>query len=233
MNTMQTVDALGERLRSARQRRGISLRELARRLEVSPSLISQIETGKAQPSVSTLYGMVSLLSVSLDQLFAAAPAGLAEEFAAEPPPVAPDATQPQPVLVRQAGARRSLTLTSGVRWEELLTDPEADIEFVFVIYPPGSSSSDDGALLRHAGREVGIVTQGSLQVTLGFDDHVLGPGDSIAFASSTPHRFHNPGSTPVHGVWLVMGRQGEAAPPREPLGLLPAAAADADPSGHG
>lgn len=223
------TDALGQRLRSARQHQGISLRELARRLDVSPSLISQIETGKAQPSVSTLYGMVSLLSLSLDQLFAAESPGPAREPEAEPPPVAPATGRPAPAVVRHAGARRALTLTSGVRWEELLTDPEADVEFVLMTYPPGSSSSEDGALLRHAGREVGIVTQGSLQVTIGFDEHVLGPGDSISFESSTPHRFHNPGTAPVHGVWLVMGR---AALQREPLGFLLAEAGMATASGR-
>ena len=64
---------LGERLRKERDRLGLSLRELARRLEVSPSLVSQIETGKIQPSVRTLYAIVSELGVSLDELFA--PAG--------------------------------------------------------------------------------------------------------------------------------------------------------------
>ena len=56
--------ALGERLREKRTERGLGLRELARRLDVSPSLVSQIETGKIQPSVRTLYAMVSELGVS-------------------------------------------------------------------------------------------------------------------------------------------------------------------------
>jgi len=60
---------LGKRLRQERDQRGMSLRELARRLDVSPSLVSQIETGKVQPSVRTLYAMVSELGVSLDEMF--------------------------------------------------------------------------------------------------------------------------------------------------------------------
>ena len=65
-----THSPLGERLRQERDRLGLSLRELARRLDVSPSLVSQIETGKIQPSVRTLYAMVSELGVSLDEMFA-------------------------------------------------------------------------------------------------------------------------------------------------------------------
>src|SRR6185295_11155296 len=60
---------VGPRLRAHREQRGLSLRELARRLGVSPSAISQIETGKSRPSVSTLYSIVTELGMSLDELF--------------------------------------------------------------------------------------------------------------------------------------------------------------------
>ena len=59
---------MGERLRGRAGPRGLSLRELAGRLGVSPSLISQIETGRANPSVSTLYAIAAELDVSLDEL---------------------------------------------------------------------------------------------------------------------------------------------------------------------
>jgi transcriptional regulator with XRE-family HTH domain/quercetin dioxygenase-like cupin family protein len=67
--TAASVPALGERLRDARLVRGVSLRSLARELGVSPSLISQIETGKSQPSVSTLYAMTSALGISIEHVF--------------------------------------------------------------------------------------------------------------------------------------------------------------------
>jgi len=59
---------MGEHLREARRARNLSLRTLADRLGVSPSLISQIETGRANPSVSTLYAIAAELDVSLDEL---------------------------------------------------------------------------------------------------------------------------------------------------------------------
>ena len=49
------MEGVGPRLRARREERGVSLRELARRLGVSPSALSQIETGKSRPSVGTLY----------------------------------------------------------------------------------------------------------------------------------------------------------------------------------
>ena len=60
---------LGSRLREERERARISQRELARRLGVSASLISQIESGQSKPSVSTLYAIVTELEVSLDDVF--------------------------------------------------------------------------------------------------------------------------------------------------------------------
>ena len=59
----------GERLRRRRQELGLSGRELARRVSLSPSLISQIERGSTMPSVATLYAIVSELGLSLDELF--------------------------------------------------------------------------------------------------------------------------------------------------------------------
>jgi len=60
---------IGERIRAERVRRGISLRGLARGVGLSPSLISQIETGKCQPSVSTLYAITTVLGVSVQDVF--------------------------------------------------------------------------------------------------------------------------------------------------------------------
>src|SRR5512138_4043500 len=73
--TADFQDGVGQRLRSERERRGLSLRELARRLEISPSALSQIETGRSRPSVGTLYAIVTELGMSLDELFGSTPAG--------------------------------------------------------------------------------------------------------------------------------------------------------------
>src|SRR5215210_3426547 len=68
-------DGVGPRLRAERERHGVSLRQLARRLAISPSALSQIETGRSRPSVGTLYAIVTELGLSFDELFAAEPRG--------------------------------------------------------------------------------------------------------------------------------------------------------------
>jgi transcriptional regulator with XRE-family HTH domain len=198
-------DTLGTRLRVERERRGLSLRELARRLEVSPSLVSQIETGKTQPSVRTLYAIVTELGVSLDELFA--PADGDGPVKAVPLP-AEDETRP-PVgfgRVQRAVDRDVIDLGSGVRWERLTTWNDRDVEFLHAVYEAGGSSSPDGSLMRHNGRELGIVLTGQLGVKVGFEDTVLGPGDSIAFDSTIPHRLHNDGDEVATAIWIVLGR---------------------------
>ena len=64
---------IGARLRDARMQRGLSLRGVANALGVSASLVSQVETGKTQPSVSTLYAIANHLGVSLDELLGIVP----------------------------------------------------------------------------------------------------------------------------------------------------------------
>jgi quercetin dioxygenase-like cupin family protein len=62
--------------------------------------------------------------------------------------------------------------------------------------------------VRHNGREFGLVLSGRLGVTVGFEDYLLEPGDSIFFESTIPHRLHNEGDEVVTAVWVVLGRQG-------------------------
>jgi transcriptional regulator with XRE-family HTH domain len=198
-------DDVPRRLRAERERRGISLRELARRLDISPSAISQIETGRARPSVATLWAIVTELGMSLDDLFAqeAAAAG-----GTAPAPV------PAALPVVGEAAREALQLATGVRWERMTADADPDVDFIWVVYEAGGSSSPDDSMIRHAGREYGLVLSGRLEVTVGFETTVLGPGDSISFDSTTPHRLRNAGDEPVTGVWVVVGRNADprAAP---------------------
>jgi transcriptional regulator with XRE-family HTH domain len=195
---------IGSRLREEREHASISQRELARRLGVSASLISQIESGQSKPSVSTLYAIVTELGVSLDYVFrvhehelslATAVGTGAETDVAAAPLVHPE-------------ERHVVELDSGVTWERLTSHQHEDVDFLHVIYDVGGSSAPDERLMRHPGREYGYVISGRLGVQLGFERHELGPGDSIAFDSTLPHRLWNLGDEPVHGIWFVVGRDG-------------------------
>ena len=64
-------------------------------------------------------------------------------------------------------------------------------------YEVGGASSPEDAYQRHAGHEWGYVLTGSLQVRIGFEEFVLGPGDAISINSTIPHRLANIGDVPV------------------------------------
>lgn len=189
---------IGTRLRAERQRAGISQRELARRLGVSASLISQIENDQTRPSVGTLYAIVTELGISLDRLF------LDDAHGGDGGPGR--AVDPAPVI--RHGARHVIELDSGVRWERLTSHRHEDIDFLHAVYDVGGSSTADDSLMRHPGREYGYVISGRLGVQLGFQTYELEPGDSIAFDSTQPHRLWNLGDEPAHGIWFVIGRDG-------------------------
>ena len=197
---------MGERLREARRGRSLSLRVLAERLGVSPSLISQIETGRANPSVSTLYAIASELDVSLDELL------FNDRRPSEPVPAAPahggsaSGTMTQTPPVQRATSRHRIRLASGVLWERLTTLSEPGVEFLHVTYEVGGASSPPDAFQRHPGHEWGYVLSGRLQVRIGFDEYILEPGDAISINSSIPHRLATIGDEPVEAIWFVLGR---------------------------
>jgi transcriptional regulator with XRE-family HTH domain len=202
---------LGPRLRAIRLREGVGLRELARRLDLSPSSISQIETGKIRPSVRTLYALASEFGVTVDEI-------LFDDIA-PPPSAARQAAEPG-LAVQRAHDRPSISLNSGVRWDRLMFWGDEDVEFLEATYEPGGASSPDQSLVRHNGHEFGHVLDGTLRLVVGFDEYVLGPGDSITFPSSTPHRLVNDGPDTVRAIWVVRGRRGadvvpEAAEPAQ------------------
>jgi transcriptional regulator with XRE-family HTH domain/quercetin dioxygenase-like cupin family protein len=222
-NSAPEYGVMGDRLREARQARGISLRTLAEQLGVSPSLISQVETGRARPSVSTLYAIVNALGVSLDELLftdagLGAPPGPPTGAPTDLPPDAPpDPGQPWAPMppevqmpadpVQRAATRKVIRLASGVVWERLTTASMPNFDFLHVTYEVGGASSPERDFQRHGGQEWGYIMSGTLGVRIGFEEYLLGPGDAIGFDSSTPHRLYNAGDEPVHGIWFVLGRR--------------------------
>ncbi len=191
---------VGSRLRAERERVGISLRELARRVGVSPSLVSQIELDRVNPSVSTLYALVTELGMTMSDVFG--------DSGSEQPVVR--RARDDDGLAERPDTRRVLNLASGVRWERLTPQSDRDVEFLYVVYPVGAESCPEDALMTHGGKEYGYVSSGTLGVRVGFEEYELGTGGSIAFDSSSPHRLWAVGDEPVHAIWVVIGRKADS-----------------------
>lgn len=184
------------RLKAARVEAGLSVRELSRRVGISASMLSQIENGRAQPSVATLYALVSKLSISLDGLLT----GNAVRFQRRETPVVTPSN------------RAVLVMDTGIIWERLTAGPDPIVDALLVTYPPGSSSSSGRGLMRHSGHEYGFLLSGRLTLHLGFETFALEPGCSISFDSATPHAYVNEGSEAAQGIWHVVGHSQPPAP---------------------
>jgi DNA-binding XRE family transcriptional regulator len=207
----QLPEGIGDRLRQARLAKGVSLREFARSVGVSPSLVSQIERGRAVPSVGTLYAMVMNLGLSLDELFFES---TSQAAIAGAPPGSSGASVGDGVVMPKA-LRPALTLANGVRWERLTPHHDRDVDFLCVTYDVGAETCPANALMTHSGKEYGVVLEGRLGATVAFRNYELGPEDAISFDSSLPHRFWTIGDKPVRVLWTVVGRLGDPRFPSE------------------
>ncbi|GAA1545846.1 helix-turn-helix domain-containing protein [Nocardioides humi] len=199
------VDLIGPNVRAAREAQGMSLRELARRIGVSPSFISQLERNKANASVGTLYALVDVLGLSIDQLMAEQGPGT-EQPAGGRASGAPARgfRVDQPLQPAEGRARIQFP---GVVWERLTQAADPQVDFLHVTYAPGSASCPEEDMMRHGGHEYGFVVSGSLTVQVGFESYAMTAGDAITFDSMTPHRLSNDGTGDCVAIWVVVGRR--------------------------
>jgi DNA-binding XRE family transcriptional regulator len=195
---------IGARLRQAREKSGITVRELARRIGVSASMVSQVERSRVMPSVGTLFAIANLLGLVIDDLFKGNGKGRSAH-AAE--------TGSSPVQRRNN--RKSIRMAAGVQWERLTAKPDSDVEFLYVVYDVGAASCKEDALFQHGGKEYAYLLSGRLGVRIGFEEYELGPGDAISFDAQLPHRLWCIGREPAIGIWTIIRRRGDS---REPLG---------------
>lgn len=163
---------VGARLRALRELHGLSQRELARRAGVSNAAVSLIEQNRASPSVGSLKKVLDGFPVSLAEFF----------------------SDDQPKREQVFFTAGDLTEIAGgaIRYRQVGADLAGRaLQILHERYAPGADTGP--ALLRHAAEEGGVVVRGRLEVTVGDQRRVLGPGDAYYFNSRLPHRFRNPG----------------------------------------
>ncbi|MFT4213164.1 MAG: XRE family transcriptional regulator [Microbacterium sp.] len=214
---LESAAPIGARLRRLRKRSGISLRAVAEAVGISSSALSQIENGVMQPSVNRLIEIVTVLQVPVAAIFddhdVLQPVSLGSDSASEPFPG---------VLVAPAGATAERTLGQGVVYRRLTPVDLVGVDLYETVYPPLASSSLDGAMLVHEGYEAGRVVSGTIcfEFTEGVVE--LGPGASLSFWATRPHRVVNPSpDTEAVAIWLTMRGYRALDTPSDDGGLTP------------
>jgi transcriptional regulator with XRE-family HTH domain len=198
-------DGLGSKLRQARERKGMTVRGLARYVGVSPSLISQVERGRVMPSVGTLYSMANELGLVVDDLF--------REAKGKPTSRERDREESTRLAldpVQRHSSRKVIRLAGGVRWERLTPTPDKEVEFLYVVYEVGAQSCPEDSLIRHGGTEYAYMISGRLGLKIGFETFELGPGDAITWDAQMPHRLWTVGNKPAVAIWVVLNRHSDS-----------------------
>ncbi|HPM42967.1 MAG TPA: XRE family transcriptional regulator [Candidatus Omnitrophota bacterium] len=175
---------VGVNIKRLREEQGLTLRALAHKLGVSASFLSQIESGKASPSLSTLKSIADTLVTTIGEL-------IGESLKIEDNPV-----------VRTDDRKHIQEVGKGINLYLLTSrDPNKQMEPLLFKLKEGATSGKTS--YKHFGQEFVLVLKGSMEITLNDMDYVLRKGDSIYFNSSVPHAFKNIGKEDAEAVWVV------------------------------
>ena len=163
---------IGAGLRRARQRKGLTLREVADAAGVTESFLSQVERDVASPSIATLRRIAVALGLSIGAVF--------------------DEVGPHGRLVR-AGDRRVVTYPGLDARDEFLTDGAgARLQIILSVIEPGGGTGAE-AYAHESDEECLLVLEGALDLWVGDETYHLDTGDAIRYSSRVPHRNQNPG----------------------------------------
>ena len=159
-------DDLGPTLRTLRKAAGLTLEQLAEKAELSQPFLSQIENGRALPSLAALHRVARSLGTSTHAIL-------------------------QPDLGAQSLVRRGsgpqFILADGATSRWLVSGADHRLALTEIVSAPNVELDHPAA---HAGEEVVYVLEGSITVFRdGFDDIQLDVGDTLSYAALTPHRW--------------------------------------------
>lgn len=178
-------DGIGARLRQRRKVRGLSLKQVAQRAEVSIGLISQVERGLTMPSVRSLGAICSALEMPVGWLFDTSNAGASDD------------------LVVRRHQRRVLDLGAKGMVKELMTpDSCTGIQMMRLVIRPGGSTGET-PYNHPTGAKCGTVLSGQLMLEVDGEARRLDPGDSFAFEASRMIRFWCEGNEAAEVLWIV------------------------------
>ncbi len=175
---------IGVNIKRLREEKRITLRTLAKSVNISPSFLSQIETGKAQPSLETLKNIANSLSSTVGNL-------IGENQAGSGSPV-----------MRVEERKHLDEIGNGINLY-LLTTPEPNKQMEPLLFKLNPKAASGENMYKHFGQEFILVIKGTLEVTLNDAVYVLKKGDSIYFNASTPHSFKNTGKEESEAIWVV------------------------------
>lgn len=168
--------SLGDRLKTARLRSGLSQRALAKKAGIGNATVSLIEANRINPSVSALKRILDAIDMPLSDFFAMG------------------STETEQHVFR--ADELTEIGRGGISFRKIGNDlTRRALQVMYETYQPGSDTGK--IMLRHTGEEAGFVISGRVEITIGSAVHMLAPGDAYYFKSTEPHRFRNVSAEPT------------------------------------
>jgi transcriptional regulator with XRE-family HTH domain len=183
--TADILTAIGERIRSARLAQGMTLQSLAAAANLSPSMLSLVERGRATPSIGSLVVIATCLGVAMSDLVA-------------PGPLA------NPGVVVRAADQQIVETANHVIRRIIREDRGRGVSIAVNEYLPNTGNSEQP--VAHDGYEYGFVLEGTLSVEVDGTPYVLNRGDLISYSSRKPHRLWNYSDDKVRTLWFNLQR---------------------------
>jgi DNA-binding XRE family transcriptional regulator len=181
MSPPRAAPRFGSRLRAARRDRGLTTQQVAEAAGVTKGFIAQIERDETSPSVATLLRMCDALGIEVGSLFAS----------------------PRSDLVHVSDRTRIDFGGNGVTDWLLSPNPDVPLQVLYSEIEPGGGGGNEAYTLS-ADHEFVFVIAGSLRVTVGDVEHLLGPGDALTFSPREPHTWANASVTePATVLWVM------------------------------
>lgn len=188
---------LGDSIRFIRMKVGLSAKELAERLGVSPSTICKIEKNKANPSLDLLRNITTELSITIKDLFHLAQQDNGQKTELK------DVDRTGSISLVKADERKILHLTeSEIEFQILSPDLQGSFEFVYIELEKGQGGSKS---FRHrSGEESMLILSGTLTIHIEDKIYTLDAGDCITFDARLLHNYRNEGTQKVKCVYVVV-----------------------------
>ena len=179
------MDQMGKRIKKKRESLGFQMKELSEKIGVTSSLISQIESGKAFPSIVTLKKVANALHTTVGELI-----GENEDLVHRP---LLKSTERRFVKENKNGT--SLFLLSR-------HDPSKRIEPYIIEFIKNSDSADI-MTSNYPGQEFCFILKGKFHAIVNEQEFIINEGDGFYFNSSRPHYFKNTSETKAEILWII------------------------------
>jgi transcriptional regulator with XRE-family HTH domain len=176
------VTSLGARIKALRLERELQQRQL------TPSMVSQIESGRLTPSLNTLGKIAAGLGVPIATLFDGQP----------PTRIQISRKKDQPVVSFDGSSEKWTVLGAGLFEGKIRA-------VVSTLDPRARGVTTDKVVIKAGQMKLLYVLDGTVGLHYSGQRHALEPGDSALLDGGLPHGWENLGTRKARVLWVILG----------------------------